>query len=132
MRRLQLPALLAVSLAVAVGVQPASGASNTTPATRAGRALYAIGPNTLKPPECASLTLTSLVTTATGTNAADLQLGTANADSLNGGAGGDASSAAAATTPSTVAAGQHLHRRARHRHLHELRHHISLDDPVAS
>ena len=89
MRRLQLPALLAVSLAVAVGVQPASGASNTTPATRAGRAVYAIGPNTLKPPECASLTLTSLVTTATGTNAADLQLGTANADSLNGGAGSD-------------------------------------------
>ena len=89
MRRLQLPLLLAVSLAIAVGVQPASGASNTTPATRAGRTILAIGPNTLKPPECASLTLTSLVTTATGTNAADLQLGTANADSLNGGAGGD-------------------------------------------
>lgn len=57
--------------------------------TRLSRVVKPIGPNDLKPPECAALTLTNLVIGTTGTNNADLVLGGPGLDTINGNAGDD-------------------------------------------
>lgn len=79
-------AALATALAVVGG---ASASLNAVPGSRATAAIQAIGPNELKPAECAALTPTRLETGLTGTNADELQLGTAGADPLEGRAGDD-------------------------------------------
>ena len=76
----------------AAGLLPLQGAvtaSNGVGATRLGRYQTAITANTLKPSQCVSLTLTTLVTGPTGTSGADLLLGTAGPDSLSALGGND-------------------------------------------
>ena len=62
-------------------------ASNTVPPSNLGEDLRSITADDLKPVECASLTLTAVVTTGTGAN--DLVLGTASDDSPLRGRQGD-------------------------------------------
>ena len=57
--------------------------------TRMSRVVKPIGPNDLKPTECAALMLTNLVIGTGGTNNADLVLGGPGLDTLNGNAGDD-------------------------------------------
>lgn len=74
---------------------PALAAPVSVPLTRLSRTLLLITPNDLKPPECASVTVTKLLVvsgtggTVTGTSAAELILGGPNADTLSGAAGDD-------------------------------------------
>ena len=85
-------ALAIVLMAVVLGLAStttAIGAANAVPTSKATTNIRPIGANDLKPPECASLTLTTLVIGSAGTNGADLQLGTAAADTLNGNNGAD-------------------------------------------
>jgi hypothetical protein len=88
-QRIALVAVLASATLLLASATTAIGSANGVPASQVTVSVRPIGPNDLKPPECASLTLTALVTGATGTNAADLQLGTPAADNLNGKAGND-------------------------------------------
>lgn len=65
---------------------------NTVPSTKLVKIVIPITPNTLKPTECASITLTSLSTgtgSFSGTTGADLMLGGPNADTPSGGNGDD-------------------------------------------
>ena len=67
-------------------------ASNSLPATKLGQAAAAVTSNELKPSDCSSVNVTSLVTglgTITGTGGNDLVLGTSGIDVMNGGAGDD-------------------------------------------
>ncbi|MGH8991276.1 MAG: hypothetical protein ACRDZ7_07100 [Acidimicrobiia bacterium] len=57
--------------------------------SRRGLIVKPIGPNDLKPTQCASLNLTNLVIGGPGTAGADLVLGGPSADSLDGNAGDD-------------------------------------------
>ena len=85
----------AFALCVAIGAlglyvgTPAYTANNIVPATNAGQSSIAISADTLKPPECAGITLTNLVVGTIGTAANDLILGTAAGDIMSGGAGND-------------------------------------------
>ncbi len=69
--------------------------SNTVPVTRLGEQLFSVDANAFKPPECASLNLTTLVVcpatggNCDGTDANDLILGSAYADNISGGKGAD-------------------------------------------
>ncbi len=86
--------LFATSLLVLVLVSLASvsTAANSVPATRAGSSSRSIGAQDLKPADCASLTLTNLVTGSgiiNGTNAADLVLGSSGTDTVMAGNGND-------------------------------------------
>lgn len=73
-------------------VVSAMAAANSVPTTYLGSATFAITPNDLKPPECASLNLTNIVIgsgTFSGTNGNDLILGSAGADNINAMGGDD-------------------------------------------
>lgn len=75
-----------------VGSLTALTASNSVPASRAGVDVRTIGPNDLKPANCAALTLNALVTgsgTVSGTNAAELILASSGIDIVSGGNGRD-------------------------------------------
>jgi Ca2+-binding RTX toxin-like protein len=88
-RRIALASLL-LSVTLLLGsATTATGAANVTPASKITVSVRPIGANDLKPSQCATLTLTTLVTSPTGTNAADLQLGTPAADNLDGKNGAD-------------------------------------------
>ncbi len=63
----------------------ALAATNSVPATKAGRATSAIGVNNLKPSQCAAPNLTAIVVGTNGTNAAELQLGSAAGQTMNAG-----------------------------------------------
>lgn len=84
---------LAVLLAVALaGSGSVLTASNVVPATKAGQVVQAIGPNNLKPSQCAAITLTNKISgsgTITGTAGSDLITGGAAADTINAGDGSD-------------------------------------------
>jgi Ca2+-binding RTX toxin-like protein len=82
-------AIIAVVLTVASTAQTSA---NTVAATKAIDSSRPIGANDLKPPECAGLTLTAIVTgsgTITGTSANELIVGSAGVDNINGGFGND-------------------------------------------
>jgi len=64
-------------------------ASNTVPATNAGEQQFVIDANALKPPACAALNLTAIVTNNSGTNASELVLGTAGPDTILARGGND-------------------------------------------
>jgi hypothetical protein len=66
----------------------ALAASNSVPLTRASTTSRTIDANALKPPDCASLSLTAIVL-GNGGAASELILGTAAADGFNGGDGDD-------------------------------------------
>ena len=87
--RILLAAVLASATLLLASAATAIGSANGVPASKVTVNVRPIGPNEQKPPECASLTLTTLVIGATGTNGGDLQLGTPAADNLNGKAGAD-------------------------------------------
>jgi Ca2+-binding RTX toxin-like protein len=88
---LRIGALVGLGLLLA-GAMAAYAATNTVPSTRLGSDTRAINANVLKPPECASLNLTNIVTgsgTVNGTNANDLVLGSAGIDDMTGRGGAD-------------------------------------------
>ena len=66
----------------------ALAATNSVPATKAGRATAAIGVNDLKPANC-TMTLARIVVGLTGTDDNDLVLGTAAGETIRGGRGDD-------------------------------------------
>ena len=86
-RLLLLPLLLVV-----LGLGAGLTASNTVPASKAGRRLQTITVNTVKPSACSSLTLTG-ITTGAGTindgSGSNLVLGSAVVDAIRGNNGND-------------------------------------------
>jgi Ca2+-binding RTX toxin-like protein len=81
--------LLGVGL---VSALTALAAANSVSASRMAVITQAITANNLKPPECAALTLTRVVTgsgTIVGTTGNDLILGSSGADTIRGGGGTD-------------------------------------------
>jgi len=88
-RRIGLAAVLVSVTLLLASAATAIGAANVTPASKITVSVRPIGANDLKPSQCATLTLTTLVIGATGTNAADLQLGSSAADNLDGKNGAD-------------------------------------------
>jgi len=81
--------LLLLAVAVIAGSLNALASSNTVPVSGSDVATRAVTANDLKPPACASLNLTTVVTGPLGTAGNDLMLGSAGDDSLDGGAGSD-------------------------------------------
>ena len=78
---------LAVAGVIALGGLLGLTNANTVPSTKAAVLTQAITANTLKPTECAALTLTNLVTgtgTINGTSQADLILGSSAVDTISG------------------------------------------------
>ena len=76
--------------ALGLVVISALAATNSVPATKAGLSQSAIAVDDRKPkPDCSGITVTSLVTGATGTNNPDLLLGTAGIDAMTGRNGND-------------------------------------------
>ena len=76
--------LAALALLVA-----AFAAANTVPATTVGQIQVPIGANDLKPPECAGITLTTVVAGVNGTNGNDLVHGTDAGETVKGNGGDD-------------------------------------------
>lgn len=67
-------------------------ATSSVPATRADHNLLSIGPNDLKPADCAGITVTTLLTgtgTFSGTGASELVLGGSGVDTIIAGGGDD-------------------------------------------
>jgi Ca2+-binding RTX toxin-like protein len=86
------PGTIAALVAVAIGALPVKGvfgAGNFVPASLATRYQAGITANTLKPVECAGITLTTVVAGNTGTGGADLLLGSSAVNSMSGGNGDD-------------------------------------------
>ena len=86
----------AIAVGVLVGLMargPALARTNTVPPTRLGRLVIPIGPNDLKPTQCASITVTKLFVGArknfNGSPGNDLLLGTPAAEHITGGSGDD-------------------------------------------
>jgi Ca2+-binding RTX toxin-like protein len=85
-------AVLGLIILVLVSSINAIAAANTVPPTNLGDWRTGVNANTLKPPECASLNLTNIVTGSgriTGTNGNDLIIGSAGNDTINGRNGDD-------------------------------------------
>ena len=80
--RLSVPALLILILASAAF---ALTATNTVAPSSAGTSIHTITANTIKPAECASLDLSSIILDGGGTNGNDLILGTDASDFIHGG-----------------------------------------------
>jgi hypothetical protein len=73
------------ALVVGYAASSAYTASNTVPTTHVGQYSHGIGPNDLKPPGCASLTLGHLILGSTGGGSGsddDLVLGTSGSDTI--------------------------------------------------
>jgi Ca2+-binding RTX toxin-like protein len=88
---LRIGALVGLGLLLA-GAMAAYAAANTVPSTRLGVDTRAINANALKPPECAALNLSNIVSgsgTLNGGNGNDLILASAGVDTLNGSPGAD-------------------------------------------
>lgn len=80
-----------IALLIAANLIAALTATNWVPTSRASVSDRPIGPNDLKPPECAALDLTETVSGSvlvTGTSGNDLILGSAVIDTIDG-LGGD-------------------------------------------
>jgi len=92
-------ALILISILVLVGVVitlsfSAFSAANIVPTSRVGSATSTMTANTIKPAECASLTLTNIYycsgsATCNATAASELILGSANGERINGQGGAD-------------------------------------------
>ncbi len=80
---------VAATLVVLASASFAFTAANTVPATYAGQQQFTIDANALKPAACASIDLTAIVTTGTGSAANELVLGTAGADTIKAKGGDD-------------------------------------------
>ena len=80
---------LAGALAALAILAVAFAAANSVPATTVGQIQVPIGANDLKPPECAGITLTTVVAGVNGTNGNDLVLGTAAGETVKGNGGDD-------------------------------------------
>jgi hypothetical protein len=83
----RLPLSVAVVTAAVIGFAASSAytASNAVPATHVGQYSHSIGPNELKPPGCASLTLGHMILGSTGGGSGsddDLVLGTSGGDTI--------------------------------------------------
>jgi hypothetical protein len=83
----RLPLAVAVVAAALIGFAASSAytASNAVPATHVGQYAHSIGPNELKPPGCASLTLGHLILGGTNGGSGfdnDLVLGTSGANTI--------------------------------------------------
>lgn len=91
-RRLFRLSIVGLGSFLLVGVLFALTAANTVPATRAGLTSQSIGPNDLKPTDCAGITLTALVVGSgvfEGVAANELILGGPGADQIRGRDGDD-------------------------------------------
>ena len=87
-RRRSLPIVLAATLAISVIV--GLTAANSVATSNAGDSSRAVTAEDLKPsPECAGITLSSVVVASNGTNGDDLLLGSAGVDNLDGKGGDD-------------------------------------------
>jgi Ca2+-binding RTX toxin-like protein len=76
--------------AVGLVLISALAATNTVPASKAGRTNSAIAVDNLKPqPDCNGIAVTALLVGVTGTNTAELIVGTAGADTMVGKNGDD-------------------------------------------
>jgi Ca2+-binding RTX toxin-like protein len=87
-------AVFALVVLVLVSIITAATAANTVALSHLTDQTTAIIANTLKPTECAALTLTTILVcpstgTCTGTNAAELILGSVNGQTINGRNGND-------------------------------------------
>ena len=90
--RLPKLALLAMFALIWGTMASAMAAANTVPPSKASNTSFAITANTLKPTECAGITLTAKIAgsgTITGTGAAELIVGSPGADTINAGGGND-------------------------------------------
>ena len=79
-------------LLILVSVGLAVTAANQVPVTGLGEASIGISANQLKPPECAGINITNVITGSgnfNGTSANDLILGSSGNDHINGGDGDD-------------------------------------------
>jgi Ca2+-binding RTX toxin-like protein len=68
---------------------PAFTANNTVPGGTVSSSTFAITADALKPAACAGISLTTIVSGATGTAGNDLLLGTSGIDVMSGGNGDD-------------------------------------------
>src|SRR5687767_5195426 len=88
--RLVLVALIALIL---MSVASALTATNTVPPTRLGQQISAVSADTLKPTQCAALSLTAIIVCSggncDGTDADELILGSLSNDDIRGGKGDD-------------------------------------------
>ncbi len=88
-------ALLALAVLLALGyfgLREVSTAANTVPSTRAGVQVLPVGAEDLRPVECESMPLDTVIRGAgsiNGTNKRDLILGSPASDHIKGGAGND-------------------------------------------
>jgi Ca2+-binding RTX toxin-like protein len=87
MRALAAATVLGV-LTLLLGV-PAYTATNTVAGGKVGQTSLPITADSLKPPDCSGITLTTLVIGTTGTSGNDLLIGTSGIDAMSGGAGND-------------------------------------------
>ena len=86
------PSVGATVAALAIGlisVSGAIGAGNAVPGSKVTRYVTAITANTLKPVDCAGITLTTVVAGNTGTNGANLLLGSAAVNTMSATGGDD-------------------------------------------
>jgi hypothetical protein len=85
--------LAAISVAALAGAATSLTAGNIVPGTRSGWLTTAIGPDALKPLDCAAITVTALVTGSganiEGTGSAELILGSSAVNSFNARGGND-------------------------------------------
>ena len=89
-RRVAFAAGIVGGICVLASVVSGVAASNSMPSTRASDLTATITANDLKPPECASINLTVVLSiTATGTGASALRLGTAADETNSLGSGSD-------------------------------------------
>jgi Ca2+-binding RTX toxin-like protein len=92
---LTLTAARAVTIVLALAVVPALSigvalcASNLIAGSKVSRSVAATGANTIKPSSCSGITLTTVVSGATGTSGADLLLGSAGTDTMTATGGND-------------------------------------------
>ncbi len=85
-------ALFGLLVLILTSLVSAVAASNSVPGSRAGRTVLTIDANALKPPECASMNLTNIVTGSgniDGTKHNDLILGSPGVDTITGKGGTD-------------------------------------------
>ena len=85
-------ALVALVALLAVTMVTAMAAANAVPTSKLDDITRPITPNDLKPPECASITLTAKIASngnITGTSAAELIVGGPAAQTINGQGGAD-------------------------------------------
>ena len=87
--RLTKTGVLLLASLIILGVINAFAATNTVPSKRLDDDSLPITANDLKPSDCNSLNLTTIVVAASGTAGNDLILGTAGNDNLRGGDGDD-------------------------------------------